>query len=304
MQTYADNASKGVSIGKDSLGLNSTYFSYYTLDEFRISSPQRISVASANDIYLVPGLTSSGSTQTNTNNVVVPNATLRAQRLDVVGGANFQSTVAVSSTLSCGTLYSTGAVIGNNVTINTGSIYLGTRYESVIAPYIKMGTEGYITAYAGFHFTQSSGLASNVYAGTFYSNGSIVTSDRKKKRDIKYVDKDEQTTENGIVSPNVNITKSDMHEFIETLPLASFRYIDEFEGGIDRTHYGVITQDVLYTKVGSELVEIIDEDETTGIAQDKFIMFLCGALQEEIKVRKELEERVINLENKLNNSNK
>lgn len=303
LQTYADDTSKGVSIGKDSLGLNGTYLSYYTSDEFRMSSPQRIAISSANDIYLMAGLVS-GSTQTDVNNVVIPNATLRTQRLNVVEGANFQSTVAVSSSVSCNSLNSVGSVTGNNVTINTGSVYLGTKGATVTASYVKMGTGGYMAAYSGFHFVQSNGTAHNVYAGTFYSNGSVITSDRKKKKDIKYVNKDKQTNENGIVSPNVNITKGDMHEFVETLPLASFRYIDEFESGKDKTHYGVITQDILYTKVGSELVEVIDEDETTGIAQDKFIMFLCGALQEEIKVRKELEERVINLENKLNNSNK
>ena len=133
-----------------------------------------------------------------------------------------------------------------------------------------------------------------------YIAGSWVTSDRRLKTDIRYVDDDTQSIgESGWMSPNVNIHKSDMLEFIETLPIVSYRYKSDVFNEEDITHYGIITQDVLYTKVGSELVKVMytngrisDEDGYMGYSPEKLMIFMCGALQEEIKARKALEDRI------------
>lgn len=138
------------------------------------------------------------------------------------------------------------------------------------------------------------------WIGSAYISGSWVTSDRRLKTDIRYVDDDAQSIgESGWMSPNVNIHKSDMLEFIETLPIVSYRYKSDVINEEDVTHYGIITQDVLYTKVGSELVKVMytngrisDEDGYMGYSPEKLMIFMCGALQEEIKARKALEDRV------------
>ena len=141
-----------------------------------------------------------------------------------------------------------------------------------------------------------------IWAGQAYINGAWVTSDVRLKTDIRYVDNDTQTIgESGWMSPNVNITKNDMFEFIETLPIVSYRYKDDIAKEKDITHYGIVVQDVLYTKVGSELVKVLDdekqigdEDDLMGYSTEKLMIFICGALQEEIKARKALEEIVKN----------
>lgn len=153
----------------------------------------------------------------------------------------------------------------------------------------------------------SSGVSCNslscdgtAWIGTAYIDGSWVTSDRRLKTDIRYVDDDTQSVgESGWMAPNVNIHKSDMLEFIETLPIVSYRYTHDVLDEKDITHYGIIVQDVLYTKVGSELVKelykngrINDEDGYMGYSPEKLMIFMCGALQEEIKARKALEDRI------------
>ena len=74
--------------------------------------------------------------------------------------------------------------------------------------------------------------------------------------DIRYVNIDPQSIgESGLMSPNVYITTKDMLEFIESIPFASYRMKNEVEKDIDYTYYGFIAQDLLETKVGSELIE-------------------------------------------------
>ena len=148
----------------------------------------------------------------------------------------------------------------------------------------------------------------NAWIKYLYVNGTQVTSDETLKTDIKYVNIDKQaiSEDSGLMSPNVNITTSDMHEFIETLPMVSYRLIDDVEKGKDETYYGFLAQEILYSKVGSELVTVptIEEQELVGdklrYSETKYISFIAGALQEEIKQRKALENRVLALEDKLN----
>ena len=153
----------------------------------------------------------------------------------------------------------------------------------------------------------SASYLTDVYCSYLSVAGTSVTSDVRLKTDIKYVNKDSQEiTDTGLMSPNVKITTSDMHEFIEELPIASYRLIEELNKGKDNTYYGFVIQDIMMTKVGSELVETPRDkygnviEDYYSYSQNKFITFICGALQEEIKRSKELENRVVELENKLN----
>ena len=159
----------------------------------------------------------------------------------------------------------------------------------------------------GLLFTSSGGDWMPIMASEVFANSVKLTSDQRLKTDIKYVNKDNQTINPiGLVSPNVHITTSDMHEFIETLPMVSYRLVEELNRNVDDTHYGFLAQEILYTKVGSELVTIEKDEygnEVEGAylrySQDKYISFICGALQEEIKQRKQLEQKVLELEQKL-----
>ena len=160
----------------------------------------------------------------------------------------------------------------------------------------------------------------NVYAtNKVYANGVALSSDASLKTDIRYLSDTTQaiSEETGFMAPNVKITTADMHEFVETLPMVSYRMKNDVANNEDYTYYGFVAQDILETKVGSELIEygsIVereDEYDEEGrplkienkrdilrYSESKFIAFIAGALQEEIKRRKELEIIVNNLINK------
>lgn len=346
LQTYADSTSKGVVISKDSMSLNGTKFLYKTSDNFRIASDQTLTLSSPKDIYLLAGL-STNESQTGTNNVVIPSATLRTQKLLVINDATIQGACAVSKAFSCASVSCVGSISATNgfsssngglvvtgtITTNSGNINattgqvksktLSVTSSSTLSGTVTCGgnltaSSGTITAStlkstgatncASFACSGDASFSNNVWIKYLYVNGTWVSSDKRKKMDIRYVDKDEQViAESGLIAPNVNINKNDMHEFIEALPIASYRYIDDVENKKDVTHYGLVVQDVLYTKVGSELVKVLDdekqigdEDDYMGYSQEKLLTFMCGALQKEIELRKELEKRIEELENKSN----
>ena len=160
----------------------------------------------------------------------------------------------------------------------------------------------------------------NVYAtNKVYANNIALSSDASLKTDIRYLSNTTQaiSEETGFMAPNVKITTADMHEFVETLPMVSYRMKNDVANNEDYTYYGFVAQDILETKVGSELIEygsiveredeydeegrplkIENERDILRYSESKFIAFIAGALQEEIKRRKELEIIVNNLINK------
>lgn len=242
---------------------------------------------------LTAGAITSDSTITSTGKISGPGSTaLNRGSLWTPAGSAYRDHLQIGNHLimsdsSSGKIYVTNAS-GNFTTIR------GSRFE------------------AGGDVTCWDLWASN----KVYANNVALTSDISLKTDIKYVDVDTQTIgDSGLISPNVNITTSDMHSFIETLPMASYRMTKEFENGIDYTYYGFIAQDVLYSKVGSELIEtgiiseieevldeegnvideIVTEREILRYSENKFIAFICGALKEEIAQRRELERKLDSL---------
>ena len=149
----------------------------------------------------------------------------------------------------------------------------------------------------------------NAWIKYLYVNGTQVTSDQTLKTDIRYVNVDKQTIseDSGLMSPNVNITTQDMHEFIETLPMVSYRLIEDVEKGKDETYYGFLAQEILYSKVGSELISVPTEEEQELVGDKlrysvtNYISFIAGALQEEIRKRKDLETKIDNLAKAIDN---
>ena len=158
-------------------------------------------------------------------------------------------------------------------------------------------------------------------ANKVYANNVALSSDKRLKTDIRYVNKDNQSIgESGLISPNVLITTKDMLEFIESIPFASYRMKNEVEKDIDYTYYGFIAQDLLETKVGSELIEyseVIVENKTYDdegrelieyvteerlrYSENKFIAFLAGAVQEDILQRKAADKELMNMLNSIIN---
>jgi hypothetical protein len=237
-----------------------------------------------------------------------------------VSGSSSLSTLSVSSTATIsgkltgasagfsGNVDVTGVIYGaGNIQLDNASNYFPATGSTATANRLRLGNTYLCATQTGtaVHFTTTSGGNGSIYAGQMYANGYNNLSDKRAKTDIKYVNIDPQTTnDEGIVSPNTNISTNDMLDFIENLPIVSYRLNDEVEEGKNETHYGFLTQDILYTKVGSELVILptnSEEDNEDGFmrySMDKFISFICGALQEEIKLRKELEKRINELDKK------
>ena len=106
----------------------------------------------------------------------------------------------------------------------------------------------------------------------------------------------------GRVERNMKITTEDMYDFVkDDLKLASYRYNLNLERGNTSTDYGFIAQDILYTKVGSELIQLEDKEDlnsTLSYNQGNYIATLAGALQEAIKKIEVLESKIKELESK------
>lgn len=291
LQTAELTSTTGVAIETNSVKIGSASL-FFNKGRFDIQCSQNIAVASMGNITIMPGLRQDG-TSTDTGQVNIPQALLNVQRLTVVNNAIVQGNLSVSGKLSCGSFspssVSTESVSCSSVSSSgtvTGYDVKATRNMNCV----DMAASGNIS------------VSGTAWIKTLYVNGTAVTSDARLKTDIKYVDSDIQTIgDSGWMAPNVNINKSDMFEFIEALPIASYRYKEDVDKGVDETHYGFIVQDVVYTKVGSELVKVLDEDKQVGdegdimgYSPEKLIVFMCGALQEEIKARKALEEYIRN----------
>lgn len=281
LQTAELTATTGVAIETNSVKIGSASL-FFNSGRFDIQCSNAIAIASMGNITIMPGLRQDG-TSTNNGTLSIPQALTNLQRLTVVDNATVQGNLTVSGSLSCSSFSPSSLSCSGNV---TGYDVKATRNMNCV----DAGVSGNMSV---------SGIA---WINTLYVNGSAVTSDIRLKTDIKYVDDDIQTIgDSGWMAPNVNINKNDMFEFIEALPIASYRYKEDVEKGRDITHYGFIVQDVLYTKVGSELVTILDEnkhvgdeDDYMGYSPEKLMVFMCGALQQEIKARKALEELVKN----------
>lgn len=253
------------------------------------------------------------------------NGSLTSYDLTVTEDANIGGSLTVDSSmkLQYTSLWTpTGTSYRDNLQL--GSMLLA--YDSTNTSLYVLNTSGnYIPVRASRFQATGDVVCNNVWASTkVYANNVALSSDIKLKSDIRYVNVDTQSKgDSGLISPNVLITTRDMHEFIETLPMVSYRMNNELQNEDDYTYYGFIAQDILYTKVGSELVEygetLIEEksydeegrelvdyktEECLKYSENKFIAFICGALQEEILQRKALEKEIEKLREIVEKENK
>ena len=164
---------------------------------------------------------------------------------------------------------------------------------------------GYIFPHKG-NGQLSLGTTGNRFHGIYLVNSPNVSSDERLKTDIHYLDEpmpEEPTILDGRVERNMKITTKDMYDFVkDDLKLASYRYNLNLERGNTATDYGFIAQDILYTKVGSELIQLEDKEDlnsTLSYNQGNYISTIVGALQEAINKIEVLEKKVQELESKL-----
>ena len=171
---------------------------------------------------------------------------------------------------------------------------------------------GYVFPHLG-NGNLSLGSYSNRFHILYSINAVNVSSDKRLKTDIHYLDEpmEEVQVINGDmprVSKNMNITTQDMYDFVKNdLKLASYRYKANIERGDTSVDYNFIAQDILYTKVGSEIVQLEDKEDLDSLLsynQGNYISVVVGALQKEIELRdkqiSDLEERLLNLEGLIN----
>ena len=260
---------------------------------------------------------------------------------------NLKKPISVSGSISGSSLSVTDRISGKVLVVDgtmklqyvslwtpTGTVYTDAlKLSNMYLAYNPSTTSLYVLDTSGEYMPvrasrfQATGdvVCNNVWASTkVYANNVALSSDIKLKSDIRYVNVDSQSEgDSGLISPNVLITTKDMHEFIETLPMVSYRMNNELQNESDYTYYGFIAQDILYTKVGSELIEygetLIEEktydeegrelvdyktEECLKYSENKFIAFICGALQEEILQRKALEREIEKLREIVEKENK
>jgi hypothetical protein len=148
----------------------------------------------------------------------------------------------------------------------------------------------------------SLGMSSMRFHTIYLVNSPNISSDERVKTDIHYLGEQEKNQiVDGRNTINMNITIKDMYDFIkDDLKLASYRYNNNLDRNITSVDYGFIAQDILYTKVGSEIVQLTnkeDLDSELAYNQSNYISTIAGALQEEIKIR---DKQIDDLQNQIN----
>ena len=150
----------------------------------------------------------------------------------------------------------------------------------------------------------SLGTTQNPFYKLYAVNATSVTSDKRMKSDIVYLDQNAKPVLlDNRMSISTELTTEDFRSFIkDTLRLASYRYNTALEKGETETNIGFIAQDILYDKVGSNIVQLADKndlDSQLSYNQGNYISIIAGALQQEILKRdqeiQELRSEIKNL---------
>lgn len=183
-----------------------------------------------------------------------------------------------------------GMVIGDNDTLRSREAYFLARVGDT--------TDG------GIYRTWKPQLDADAWLGTpsyrwktLYLSGSTVqTSDRRGKENVEYI--------TNVSNPNAKISSSytseDIYEFVKNIPYATFNMKDDKS---NQNRIGFILQDLLDDDICRDLildndsVKIEQDAETNtqpymGFNQANYISMLGLALQEEIKKREALEEKL------------
>lgn len=275
----------GLTISANPLKLN--------VSEFIISSPHF-------------NLTSAGalSSKSFNSSSIVTNA------LECYGNATVTSNLRVDNSITSGGGITTkGAIHGvNNIALANGSLYCGTIGNMMTCDYLRFNEN----ILAGdnnkkIHLIDTAGNGASVYAGSVWANSGS-WSDMSLKENIRRVANSEAKTANlDIINENqktldtsYDVTRPEMFDFIkDKLSLYLFNYKqlnenDEYEKSSFDNKIGFIANEVSEDRVGKTFVG--EQDGKLAYSLNNYVFLLTGALQEEIKRRELLEEKVSKLE--------
>lgn len=275
----------GLTISANPLKLN--------VSEFIISSPNF-------------NLTSAGalSSKSFNSSSIVTNA------LECYGSATVTSNLRVDNSITSGGGITTkGAIHGvNNIALANGSLYCGTIGNMMTCDYLRFNEN----ILAGdnnkkIHLIDTAGNGASVYAGSVWANSGS-WSDMSLKENIRRVANSEEKTANlDIINENqktldtsYDVTRPEMFDFIkDKLLLYLFNYKqlnenDEYEKSSFDNKIGFIANEISEDRVGKTFVG--EQDGKLAYSLNNYVFLLTGALQEEIKRRELLEEKVSKLE--------
>lgn len=119
----------------------------------------------------------------------------------------------------------------------------------------------------------------------FAKNALNASSDRTLKENIKYIEE----VPNVKAATTNEITTKDMYDFVNNdLYIAKYNFI-----GDNNNKYGFIAQDIVDTKVGSEIITCDRENnDTLGYDTSNYTNVLAGALKEAINEIEKLKEEI------------
>lgn len=275
----------GLTISANPLKLN--------VSEFIISSPHF-------------NLTSAGalSSKSFNSSSIVTNA------LECYGSATVTSNLRVDNSITLGGgITAKGAIYGiNNIALSNGSLYCGTIGNMMTCDYLRFNEN----ILAGdnnkkIHLIDTAGNGASVYAGSVWANSGS-WSDMSLKENIRRVANSEEKTANlDIINENqktldtsYDVTRPEMFDFIkDKLLLYLFNYKqlnenDEYEKSSFDNKIGFIANEISEDRVGKTFVG--EQDGKLAYSLNNYVFLLTGALQEEIKRRELLEEKVSKLE--------
>lgn len=275
----------GLTISANPLKLN--------VSEFIISSPNF-------------NLTSAGalSSKSFNSSSIVTNA------LECYGSATVTSNLRVDNSITSGGGITTkGAIYGvNNIALANGSLYCGTIGNMMTCDYLRFNEN----ILAGdnnkkIHLIDTAGNGASVYAGSVWANSGS-WSDMSLKENIRRVANSEEKTANlDIINENqktldtsYDVTRPEMFDFIKDkflLYLFNYKQLnenDEYEKSSFDNKIGFIANEISEDRVGKTFVG--EQDGKLAYSLNNYVFLLTGALQEEIKRRELLEEKVSKLE--------
>lgn len=145
-------------------------------------------------------------------------------------------------------------------------------------------------------------VAVNVFADNVQQG-----SDIKLKENIRYIDAPKKISKD---VKDETITKEELFDFVKNLKVCEYNYIES-----DKDKIGFIANDVVGDKIGDKVVsnhieeikEVTEEGEEVVVGTEETLTYdvtnmlfaTIGALQEEIRKREELEDRLKKIEEKL-----
>lgn len=275
----------GLTISANPLKLN--------VSEFIISSPHF-------------NLTSAGALSSKSFN----SSSIVTNDLECYGSATVTSNLRVDNSITSGGGITTkGAIYGiNNIALSNGSLYCGTIGNMMTCDYLRFN-ENIIAGDNNkkIHLIDTAGNGASVYAGSVWANSGS-WSDMSLKENIRRVANSEAKTANlDIINENqktldtsYDVTRPEMFDFIkDKLLLYLFNYKqlnenDEYEKSSFDNKIGFIANEISEDRVGKTFVG--EQDGKLAYSLNNYVFLLTGALQEEIKRRELLEEKVSKLE--------